>query len=87
MAYRTPVDMPQLKGKYQADLDWSGAVVKSCVHCHQVGDAIRLKYRDAREAVPLEWILPYPAPETVGLTLKEDPVTICLLYTSPSPRD
>ena len=42
MPYRTPVDMPQLGDRYEKELDWSGQVVKSCVHCHQIGDAIRL---------------------------------------------
>jgi len=74
MPYRTPVDMPQLGDRYEKELDWSGQVVKSCVHCHQIGDAIRLSYRDEGKVLPIEWIAPYPAPETIGLTFKEDPV-------------
>lgn len=75
MRYRTPVDMPPLSGRYRPELDWDGQVVKSCVHCHQVGDAMRLELRDAGKTLPLSLIAPYPAPGTVGLHLAEDPVT------------
>lgn len=75
MPYQTPVDMPQLKGKYRSELDWNGQVVKSCVHCHQIGDAARLAIRDRGETLPLELIAPYPAPETVGMTMEQDAVT------------
>lgn len=75
MPYRTPVDMPKMKDRYSSELDWSGQVVKSCVHCHQIGDAMRLEYRDARKTIPIELIAPYPAPETIGLSFREDPVT------------
>lgn len=39
--YKTPVDMPTLQGKYLRNLDWEGKLVASCVHCHQIGDALR----------------------------------------------
>jgi len=58
MPWPTPVDMPAFQGKYRPELDWNGNVVKSCVHCHQVGDAIRLHYRDRGQDIPLKWILP-----------------------------
>lgn len=69
MPFKTPVDIPTLSAKYKADLDWNGKVVQSCVHCHQVGDAMRLTYRDKGEPIPTEWIFPFPAPETIGLVL------------------
>ncbi len=72
MPFKTPVDIPTLNGKYKADLDWNGKVVQSCVHCHQIGDAMRLTYRDKGEPIPTEWIFPFPAPETIGLTLAGD---------------
>jgi len=42
------------------------------VHCHQVGDAFRTSYREMDKPVPLEWVFPFPQPETIGLTLATD---------------
>jgi serine protease Do len=55
-------------------LDWQGKVVQSCVHCHQVGDAIRSYYREQTKHVPMEWVYPWPAPETIGLTLATEEI-------------
>ncbi len=74
MAYRTPIDLPELK-RFSSELDWQGKVVASCVHCHQVGDAIRQEIRDQGKPMPMSLLYPYPKPETLGLTLAEDPVT------------
>jgi S1-C subfamily serine protease len=59
---------------YALDLDWTGKVVQSCVHCHQVGDAIRLSFRENKQPIPIEWIYPQPAPEAIGLTLATDQI-------------
>jgi len=67
--YRTPIDMPGLKGKFRDELDWSGQVVKSCVHCHQIGDSLRLEQRDRGRTLPLGNIYPYPPSETIGMEL------------------
>ncbi len=72
MPFKTPLEIPSLAGKYKAELDWERKVVQSCVHCHQIGDAIRASYRDQKKAIPGEWIFPLPAPETIGLTLAPD---------------
>jgi hypothetical protein len=72
--FKTPVEIPGLAGKYKTELDWEGKVVQSCVHCHQVGDAIRTSYREQGKAIPEEWIYPFPKPETIGLTLAPDHV-------------
>jgi serine protease Do len=48
--------------------------VQSCVHCHQVGDAIRSYYREQAKHVPMEWVYPWPAPETIGLTLATEEI-------------
>ena len=70
--YRTPIEFPSLAGKYQSKLDWNGAVVASCVHCHMVGDAFRAHYRSRELAIPEEWIYPQPSPATLGATLAGD---------------
>ena len=70
--FKTPVEIPSLAVKYKAELDWEGKVLQSCVHCHQVGDAIRTSYREQGHAVPEEWVFPFPQPETIGLSLASD---------------
>lgn len=72
--FKTPVEIPSLAEKYQRDLDWSGKVVGSCVHCHMVGDAFRGSFREQGQPVPDEWIYPQPAPESIGVTLVADQV-------------
>ena len=67
--FRTPVEMPDLAKRYRRELDWDGKVVASCVHCHQIGDALRAWHREAGRAMPEELIYPMPMPETAGLTL------------------
>lgn len=74
IAYRTPVDLPELK-EFGSELDWQGKVVASCVHCHQVGDAIRQEIRGRGGPMPMSLLYPYPKPEALGLTLGENPVT------------
>ncbi|HEY6227601.1 MAG TPA: Trx7/PDZ domain-containing (seleno)protein, partial [Verrucomicrobiae bacterium] len=69
LPFNDPLEIPQLSGKYKRELDWQGKVVQSCVHCHMVGDAIRSYYRDQTKHVPMEWVYPWPPPETIGLTL------------------
>lgn len=70
--YKTPVNMPTLQGKYRLELNWEGKVVQSCVHCHQIGDAIRLSYRNQRQAIPPKWIYPHPTLDVFGVALAED---------------
>jgi serine protease Do len=72
LPFKTPVEMPTIAGKYSRELNWDGKVVQSCVHCHQIGDALRVSYRDKKQPIPEEWIYPFPMPETIGLTLAGD---------------
>jgi hypothetical protein len=64
-----PEEFPSLKGRYGSRLDYQGNVVKSCIHCHQVGEALRLVYRDKNEPIPERVLYPYPLPDVLGLTL------------------
>jgi serine protease Do len=84
-AYQTPVDLPTLRGKYTRNLDWEGKVVQSCVHCHQIGDALRAGYRATKEPIPSKLIYPFPAPETVGLELAGDHAARIRTVTPGSP--
>ncbi len=83
--FKTPLEIPLLAGRYQRDLDWQGKVVQSCVHCHQVGDAFRATYRDKKEPMPLRWIYPMPAPETIGLTLAPEHIATVAAVAEGSP--
>lgn len=83
--FRTPVDFPALSGKYESKLDWNGQVVKSCVHCHMIGDAYRANSRQAGKAIPIEWIYPQPSIETLGISLATDAVATIESITKDSP--
>ena len=72
LPFRSPLEIPGLAGRYQRTLDWEGKVVQSCVHCHQIGDAIRTQHRTRDGSIPPEWIYPMPSPETVGFRLEPD---------------
>ena len=74
MPVKDPLELPQLAGKYKRDLDWEGKVVQSCVHCHQVSDAVRTMYRAEKKTIPERWVYPMPSPETIGLTLAADSI-------------
>ena len=69
VAIPVPEELPSLKGRYGSRLDYDGSVVKSCIHCHQVGEAQRLVYRERKEPIPERVLYPYPLPDVVGLTL------------------
>lgn len=70
--FTVPEEMPDLKGKYGAKLDYAGAVVRSCIHCHQIRDAERTVYRSKSQPLPLEVLYPFPLPETIGLSMNPD---------------
>jgi len=74
MPFKTPLDIPGLAGRYKVELDWKGKVVPSCVHCHQVGEAFRAYYREQNTTIPPSFIYPWPASETIGLTLAPDDI-------------
>ncbi|MEX0939397.1 MAG: Trx7/PDZ domain-containing (seleno)protein [Pirellulales bacterium] len=67
--YERPQDYPSLAGRYQDTLDYEGQVVQSCLHCHQIGEAQRLVFRNQRQAIPADVLYPYPHPKVLGLTM------------------
>jgi hypothetical protein len=66
--YPSPEKYPMLKGRYKSTIDYQGKVVPSCIHCHQVGEAIRESAMQKHSALPEEILFPFPHPRTVGLT-------------------
>ncbi|MEW4561118.1 Trx7/PDZ domain-containing (seleno)protein [Bremerella sp. JC770] len=67
--YASPEKFPSLKDKYNDTLNYEGDVVKSCIHCHQIGDAQKALFRDQGKAIPDEFLFPYPHPKTIGMVL------------------
>jgi serine protease Do len=67
--FAAPENYPTLKGKYGSQLDYEGNVVRSCIHCHQIGDAQRQFHRDKSGALPEQVLFPYPHPKALGLIL------------------
>jgi hypothetical protein len=68
-----PELIPSLKDKFTSQLDYSGDVAKSCIHCHQIGDGLRDEFRSRSQPLPESLLSPYPHPKSIGLTL--DPKT------------
>jgi len=50
--FKTPVEIPTLAAKYKPALDWDGQLAQSCVHCHQVGEALRETFRAKQQPMP-----------------------------------
>ncbi len=66
--YERPEQYPML-ASYGEELEYEGEVVKSCMHCHQINEAERMLYRDAKEPVPDKVMFPWPSPRIIGLAL------------------
>jgi serine protease Do len=82
--FATPEKIPSLASKYTAKLDYQGAVVKSCIHCHQIGDATREYYRAEQGKLPEKWLYPFPHPKTIGLILDPQECATVLSLTGGS---
>ena len=67
-----PEDFPSLKEEFTSSLNYEGDVAKSCIHCHQIGDAVRDYYRSKGDAIPATVLNPYPHPKSLGLILDPD---------------
>ena len=69
VAVAVPEDFPKLKERYTSSLNYEAEVARSCIHCHQVGEAWREWYRDLDEPMPSNIIYPYPHPKILGLIM------------------
>jgi len=65
----SPELYPSLKDKYTDKLNYQGDVVKSCIHCHQIGDARREYYWHNNQPIPQKILYPFPHPKVVGLVM------------------
>ncbi|MBL8890542.1 MAG: thioredoxin family protein [Planctomycetaceae bacterium] len=69
LEFGAPEEYPSLSGRFTNSLDYSGRVVDSCIHCHQIGDAQRELYLARGKPIPEEVLFPYPHPKSIGLIL------------------
>tara|TARA_R110002111_G_scaffold262613_1_gene339506 strand:+ start:107048 stop:108376 length:1329 start_codon:yes stop_codon:yes gene_type:complete len=65
----SPEQYPLLAGKYRSTINQKKEVVKSCIHCHQIGDAQRDFYLRDQKALPEQILFQYPHPKILGLIL------------------
>ncbi len=72
LEFSSPEKYPSLKKKYKDSIDFENNVVRSCIHCHQIGDARRAFYRKSGKVIPEQIFFPYPHPKTLGLILNPD---------------
>lgn len=48
-----------------------------CIHCHQIGSAVRKSLPDVDEREAVRWIAPWPVPERIGVKMDErEPATV-----------
>lgn len=65
----SPEKYPLLEGRYRSQINQKKEVVKSCIHCHQVGDAQRDFYLRQNKTLPERILFQYPHPKILGLIL------------------
>ena len=81
----SPELYPSLKGKFTDALNYEGNVVKSCIHCHQIGDARREFYWQQKKPIPEKVLFPYPHPKVVGLIMDPEEMATIKQVTPNSP--
>ncbi len=69
LEFSSPEKFPSLSEKFTSQLATSGEIVKSCIHCHQIGDAQREFQRAQHGVLSESTLFPYPHPKVVGLNL------------------
>ncbi len=77
-AFSTPEQFPLLKTKYTSQLDYDGKVVQSCIHCHQIGDAIKQNSRTGDSKISEELLFPYPHPKALGFVFDPSSSSVLL---------
>jgi S1-C subfamily serine protease len=77
-----------LKVKYKSTIDYSGNVVASCIHCHQIGDAQKTLERSRHKPLDERTLFPYPHPKSIGLILdpKEAATVVRVVADTPAER-
>jgi hypothetical protein len=82
--FPTPESFPSLSPKYASSLDLAGDTVRSCIHCHQIGDAIKDNERRSGR-MSASSLFPHPHPKSLGLTLDPDHCAVVRSVDGDSP--
>lgn len=69
LEFASPEKYPKLRDKFTDRLNYDGDVVKSCIHCHQIGEARREFYWDQGKPIPEKLLFSYPHPKSLGMIL------------------
>ncbi|MEO2018340.1 MAG: Trx7/PDZ domain-containing (seleno)protein [Fuerstiella sp.] len=85
LEFSSPEKYPGLRDKFTDRLNYKGEVAKSCIHCHQIGDARRDFHRQQQKPIPERLLYPYPHPKSIGLILDPDQMATVKSVTSDSP--
>ena len=67
--YPFPEEIPLLKNRFTSKLDYEGDTVKSCIHCHMIGESIKANIRNEHGKIPESTLFSFPHPKTIGLIL------------------
>jgi hypothetical protein len=70
--FPVPEKSAMLRGKYGPKLKYesnNATLSRSCIHCHQVGEAQRHVFRSQGKPIPDNVLFPYPHPKAIGLIL------------------
>jgi hypothetical protein len=87
LEFPAPEKFPSLQEAYTDRLNYQGDVVRSCIHCHQIGDARRDYYRQAGRPIPERLLFPMPHPSVIGLTMDPQEMATVKSVTPDSPAD
>ncbi len=85
LEFSSPEKYPTLRDTFTDRLNYQGEVAKSCIHCHQIGDARRDFYRQQKKPIPEKLLYPYPHPKSIGLFLDPDQMATAKSITPDSP--
>jgi hypothetical protein len=83
----SPEIYPLLKDRYKASLNYGGDVAKSCIHCHQIGDAQKALERSRHKPLDERTLFPYPHPKSIGLVLDPKEAATVLRVEADTPAD
>ena len=54
--------------RFKAELDYQGKTAASCIHCHQINEAVRAHHWERGEKIPDHALYGWPSSHSIGLT-------------------
>ncbi len=67
--FSSPEKIPSLAARFTSSLDYEGDTVKSCIHCHMIGEALKAKDRAEHGRISDRDLFSYPHPKSIGWVL------------------